>query len=224
MGYIKSGRRAYASAKRKYHRVNQWSKTPQTPRELALQAYKGVKYLKGLVNSEMLHTDTSLTLGSNQSQIFSLCQIAQNDTDTGRTGNSILLRNIYIRGLLEINPTVSANSRVMIALVKDTQQIADTTPAVLDVFNTNSPESMLKLGTSGRFKVLYRKTYVLSPASGGRNAIEFTKYWKLYQHIRYNGSANTDVQKNGYYLVVISSEVVNYPSVSLTSRLGYHDN
>lgn len=224
MGYIKSGRRAYASAKRKYHRVNQWSKTPQTPRQLALQAYKGVKYLKGLVNSEMLHVDTSLTLGSNQSQMFSLCQMAQNDTDSGRTGNSILLRNIYIRGLIEINPSVSANSRVLICLVKDTQQIADTTPSVTDVFKTVSPESMLAMGSAGRFKILFRKTYVLSPASGGRNAIEFSKYWKMQQHIRYNSSANTDVQKNGYYLVVISSEVTNFPSVSLNSRIGYHDN
>lgn len=224
MGYIKTGKRYIASGKRKYKRAHQWANTPQTPLALAKQALAGVRHIKGLVNSEMLHTDTSLTLGSNQSQIFSLCQIAQNDTDSGRTGNSILLRNIYIRGLLEINTSVTANTRVMLALVKDTQQVADTTPAVLDVFNTQSPESMLKLGTSGRFKVLYRKTYVLSPASGGRNAIEFTKYWKVYQHIRYNGSANTDVQKNGYYLVVISSEVTNFPSVSLISRLGYHDN
>jgi len=46
MGYIKRGRRYIASGKRKYARVNQWSKTPQTPRALAIQAYNGVKYLK----------------------------------------------------------------------------------------------------------------------------------------------------------------------------------
>lgn len=224
MGYIKSGRRAYASAKRKYNRANQWSKTPQTPRQLALQAYKGVKYLKGLVNSEMLHVDSSLILGSVQSKIFSLCEMAQNDTDSGRTGNSILLRNIYIRGLLEINPAVTANSRVLICVVKDTQQVNDTTPVVLDVFKTNSPESMLAMNSAGRFKILYRKTYVLSPASGGRNAIEFNKYFSMRQHVRYNGPANTDIQKNGYYLLVITSEVTNFPSVSLTSRIGYHDN
>lgn len=214
--------------KKRYNRSKRsstpWYRKKYDALALAQKAAQGVYYLKGLVNSEMLHVDTSLILGSNQSQIFSLTQIAQNDTDSGRTGNSILLRNIYVRGLIEINPSVSANSRVMIALVQDTQQVADTTPAVLDVFKTNSPESMLAMPSAGRFKMIYRKTFTLSPASGGRNAIEFTKYWKMRQHIRYNSTANTDIQKNGYYLIVITSEVTNFPSVALTSRVGYHDN
>lgn len=224
MGYAKKAQRYIASGKRKYARANAWSKTPQTPRDLAIQAYNGVKYLKGLVNSEMLHTDTTLSLGANQSQVFALCQITQNDTDTGRTGNSILLKSIYIRGVIEINTAVTANSRVMICLIKDTQQIADTTPSVTDVFKSPSPESMLNLNASGRFKVMFRKTYTLSPAAGGRNVIEFTKYWKTQTHIRYNSVASTDIQKGGYYLVVISSEVANFPNVSLQSRVGYHDN
>lgn len=195
-----------------------------SPMQVAQSALRATRYLKGLVNSEMYHVDTSLNLGSAQSKIFSLCDIAQNDTDSGRTGNSILLRSIYIRGLIEINPAVTANSRVLICVVQDTQQVGDSTPVILDVFKTNSPESMLAMNSAGRFKVLYRKTYVLSPSSGGRNAVEFNKYFSMRQHVRYNGPANTDIQKNGYYLLVLTSEVTNFPTVSLTSRIGYHDN
>lgn len=212
------------SYKKKPSWYNKKYSVSASPMQVAQSALRATRYLKGLVNSEMFHVDSSLVLGSNQSKIFNLCDIAQNDTDTGRTGNSILLRNIYIRGLIEINPSVTANSRVLICVVQDTQQVNDTTPVVLDVFKTNSPESMLAMNSAGRFKILYRKTHVLSPAAGGRNAIEFNKYFSMRQHVRYNGPANTDIQKNGYYLLVMTSEVVNYPSVSLTSRIGYHDN
>lgn len=217
-------KRYYSSAKRKYHRVNKWSKTPQTPRALAWQAYKGVKYLKGLVNSEMLHLDNSYSLGASSNAIYHITGMSQNDTDSGRTGNSILLRNIYIRGLIEINPAVTGDSRVLVALVKDRQQISDTTPSVTDIFKSTSPETMLNLNASGRFKVLWRKTYVVAPVSGGRNAIEVKRYWKIYDHVRYNGSGTADIQKNGYYLVVITSEPVNHPTVNFSTRIGYHDN
>lgn len=224
MGYISKGRRYYASAKRKTRRFRKWYNTPQTPKALAMQALKKARYLQGLVNSEMLHLDNSYSLGAASNAIYHITGMSQNDTDSGRTGNSILLRNIYIRGLIEINPAVTGDSRVLVALVKDKQQISDTTPGVTDIFKSTSPESMLNLNASGRFKVLWRKTYVVAPVSGGRNAVEVKRYWKIYDHVRYNGSGTSDIQKNGYYLVIITSEPANFPTVNFNTRIGYHDN
>lgn len=225
MGYVKTAKRYYSSGKRKYKRAQVWANTPQTPKALAWQAYKATKYLKGLVNSEMAHKDNSFSLGSAQSKIFSFVNIAQGDSASDRTGNSILVRNLYVRGTMEINTSVTGDTRICLMLVKDTQQVGDTTPSVSDIVTSSTdPDTLLATGTFGRFKVLWRKNYALTPVSGGRNVVSLSKYWKVYDHVRYNGSANTDIQKNGYYFVVITSENVNYPSVNFNARAGYHDN
>lgn len=202
-----------------------WYDKKYSAQQLAVKAWKATKYLKGLVNSEMLHKDTTLTMSSAQTNIQSLVAIAQGDTDAGRTGNSLLLRNIYIRGSMNINAAVTGNTRITLALVKDTQQTSDATPAVSDIFQSSTdPDSLLATGQFGRFKLLWRKTYCLTPVGGGRNVINLHKYWKVYDHIRYNGSASTDIQKNGYYFVAISSENTNFPGINFNSRIGYRDN
>jgi hypothetical protein len=217
--------RNFSRRSRTTRRKTSWYNKKYSTMQLAKKAWAATKYLKGLVNSEMLHKDTNIVLGATQSRILQVVDITQNDTDTGRTGNSLLLKNIYFRGQLTINPSVTSNTRVTLALVKDKQQVADTAPSLGDIFTSSTdPDTLLNLSTTGRFKILWRKTYTLTPVGGGRNCYDITKYWKLYDHVRYNGPASTDIQRNGYYLAIITSEAANFPTVNLNNRVGYHDN
>lgn len=43
-------------------------------------------------------------------------------------------------------------------------------------------------------------------------------------HIRYNGSASSDIQKGGIYMMVLSNEATNGSSFTYNLRLGYYDN
>lgn len=218
-------RRTSRSYKRRPRRRVSWYNRKYSTLQLAKKAWYATKYLKGLVNSEMFHKNNTFTLGAAQSQIWSMVNVAIGDDDASRTGNSILLRNLYVRGTIEINSAVTGDTRVTCMLVKDKQQIADSSPSISDIVTSaTDPDTLLATGTLGRFKIMWRKTYILTPASGGRNALSLNKYWKIYDHVRYNGPLGTDTQKNGYYLVVISSENVNYPSVRFNTRTGYHDN
>jgi hypothetical protein len=213
--------------KRFSRRKTPWYRKKYNAYQLAIKAYKATRYIKGLVNSEMLHKDFSYSAGTtitNTGFITSLNAISQDDTASGRTGNSILLRNIAMRFKVEVNPAVTLDTSVLFMLIKDTQQTADTNPSISDVLNTLTPESLLNLSSSGRYKILWRKTYMLTPASGGRPAIEIVKYFKVYQHIRFNGTSGNDIQKNGYFLIALSSENTNYPTIVGSSRIGYHDN
>lgn len=213
--------------KRRFSRRSRsaWYDKRYSAKDVAIKALKNVNYIRGLVNSEMLHADNVFTLGANQSQIFSFVPIAQGDAVSGRTGNSILLRNLYVRGRLEINTSTTGNTRVTLALVKDQQQVSDTSPSISDIFvSSTDVDTLLNVSSAGRYKVIWRKTVVLTPVSGGRNAYDMHKYWKVYDHVRYNGTAASDIQKNGYYFVVITSEGVNYPTVVFNARAGYHDN
>lgn len=219
MPYIRKRKQTNKKIKKPY-----WYDRKYSAKDMAITALRNVNYIRGLVNSEMLHKDTVVTLGSNQSNITQIIDITQGDSDSGRTGNSILLRNIYFRGKLEINTAVTGNSRISLILFKDKQQQADSTPSVTDLLKSNDPDAMLNLSNAGRFKIVWRKTYTLTPVSGGKNAVDFSKYWKVYDHVRYNGSASTDIQKNGYFLAIVTSEGTNYPSVGINTRIGYHDN
>lgn len=191
----------------------------------AVAAYKGVKMLRGLVNSERMYRDQTLTL-SGQSMVFPLCNFPQGDNIGQRTGNSVLVRSLAVRGNVAINSAVTSNTRLTIMLIQDMQQVASTTPATSDILASgNDPDSLLSLTNAGRFKVLWRKNYLMLPqTSGSRNAIELQKYFNLYTHVRFNGTSSTAIQKGGLYLVVVSSESTNFPSGYMNVRLGYHDN
>lgn len=211
--------------KKNYKKKSTWYNKRYSTLDIAKKAWAATKYLKGLVNSERHHTDTTLTLGSNQSFLFYLTGIAQGDTNSNRTGNSVLLKSIYLRGTMVINNAVSANTRVTLLLIKDKQQVSDTSPAITDMLvSSTDPNTLNALGTLGRFQTLWRKSYTLYPVSGGRPAITIDKYFKLQDHVRFNGTASTDIQKNGYYLVAITSEPTNYPSIVINSRISFHDN
>lgn len=203
-----------------------WYNKKYSTMQLAKKAWYATKYLKGLINSEKMYIDRAITLGATQSDIFSVNQIAVGDQTGQRTGNSILVRSLYLKGYLQINSAVLAVTRVSLCLVQDLQQISDTTPSITDIFTSISPEGIVKTGattnTAGRFKILWRQNYSL--VQGQTPNININKFWKLYSHVKFNGSAATDVQKNGYYLVMMTSEITNFPTISINARLGYYDN
>lgn len=216
----------YRKSARKYTKKRSWYDKKYSAQQLAVKAWKATKYLKGLVNSEMLHVDTSFsgTTIPNTGTVTHLTAISQGDTAAGRTGNSLLLRSLTYRARFEINSAVTSNTAITMIVFMDKQQVSDTAPAPGDILTGLSTESLLSLNTGGRFRIMMRKSYVLTPASGGRPAIEIAKYFNIQKHVRYNGTASTDIQKNGLYVLLISSEATNVPSITGNFRIGYHDN
>lgn len=212
--------------RRRYGRKTPWYMKRYNALQIARTAMRGVRKIRGLVNSEMFHIDKAYSANtiSGTGYIYNLTGIAQGDGINARTGNSLLVRNLNWRLKFEINSSVTVDTSILMAIVQDNQQVGDTDPAVTDIFASATPETLLATGTFGRFKILYRKTFILTPASGGRPAVEMTKYMNLYHHVRYNGVNATDIQKGGIYVVLIGSESTNLPTLTGTIRLGYHDN
>lgn len=191
-----------------------------------MKAVRGLNRIRGLVNSERMYVDNTMAALSGPTQVLNIQQLAIGDLSGQRTGNSILARSIYLQGYMNINSAVTVSTRYSLCLVQDKQQISDTVPVATDIFDSTSPEARIRVGasnnTAGRFKVLWRKNGLLIP--NHRPTVTFDKYFKVYSHIKFNGASAFDIQKNGYYLVLLTSEGTNFPSISLTTRLGYHDN
>lgn len=202
-----------------------WYNKKYSVSQMASRALRGVNYIRGLVNSEMFKYDTTASLAVTTSGNMDLINdMAQGDGDNTRTGNSIYIRQVDIRGELVMD-TDATSTTVRLMLVCDTQQIGDTAPGVGDVLdsalNTFSVYRPLNSDTVGRFNVLYARNYILNPQ---RPSCLFRIFRKMRLHTRFNGIAATDIQRNGLYLLAISNEATNAPAVVYTCRVSYHDN
>lgn len=215
-------RRTRSRRGRRTRRTTPWYNRKYNAMQLAAKAAKGVWYLKGLVNSEMFHYDRAETAVaiSSAGAMTNLVQIGSGDQSNQRTGNSVLLRNHLFR--LRVTKNASASTTIFrYMIVQDTQQISDTSPTVGDVLDTVDVDSPLNLANSGRFKILVNKTIMLHANSPMYHK---ESYKSMYLHIKFNGTAPTDIQKNGLYLLTISDQPTNTPVIDLWSRLGYRDN
>jgi len=201
-----------------------WDKPTTT--NVAKAAWSGVKYLRTLVNSEVHKFDVgvSTTTVSNAGQIIQLNAIAQGDTAAQRTGNSILAK--YLAGKFTILASSAATQTLFrFILFIDRQQVSDTAPAVTDILSSASTMSFLNNSQAGRFQVLEDKLFTYDVLQ------KRTSLWKYYKsfagsnlHVKFNGTAATDIQKNGIYMLLLSSEAVNQPQIIYSTRFGYHDN
>lgn len=189
---------------------------------VAKAAWSGVKYLRTLVNSESFKKDTAVSGNVTTPSITHLTAIGQDDTVSGRTGNSILVNSVSGRVSLSANATAVSNI-VRVLLVVDRQQVADSSPAIGDILNTNNDVyAHYNVNTLGRFKVLYDKIFTVNTA--GKNAVFFKFFKTINDHTKYNGTASSDVQRNGIYVVVVSDNGTNGPALASSFRVSYRDN
>ncbi|HAG6118910.1 TPA: hypothetical protein HFC92_005492 [Escherichia coli] len=177
--------------------------------------------LKGIINSEKKTHEVGAALGvSTTGNIIHLTGISIGDSANEREGNSIFMRSISARFNTTCNSSATS-SFIRMILIEDLQQVADTGPTMASVLQSDVMSS-LNSTTIGRYKVLYNKLYTVNNTD--KKSIVWTKYWDIKHHVRYNGSGVADIQKGGLYLLLLSSEATNTPTITYNIRLGYYDN
>lgn len=223
MAYYK---RKFRNRRFKRRRQVPWYRKKYNAVQVASAALRGVNYLKGLVNSEKFKHDFTGTPNVDWSgTVVSLTSISQNDTDTGRTGNSIFVRSLYIRGQVVINASATSSEFVRIMIFIDKQQVGDTAPTAADVLETtsniNAPNSPLNLQTVGRFTLLRSFQLSVNPE---KPSVQWKVNIPMRHHVRYNGTTANDIQRGGLYMLMISDNSSDLPQVRYYGRISYHDN
>ncbi len=187
-----------------------------------LRALHMVRKLKSVLAIEKkAHTLTVAGAIDDAGSIFQLTNIAQGDTNQLRDGNQIKV--LYVGGRIQWTQNDTARiTFVRTMIVQDRQQIADAAPAVGTVLQSASVNAYLNTNTLGRFKVLYDKVHTLSDT--GTEAVFLRVNLPMNSKVRYNGTALTDIQKNGIFLLLISTQPINTPSVASSLRVRFTDN
>lgn len=191
--------------------------------DVARAAWNGVKQIKQLINVEKFKFDVGPQTSSPTTTpvIADFTAIAQGDGLSARTGTSILVHSVTVKGAVAINGSATV-SFFRLILVRDTQQVGDTAPAYTDVMESASTVALLNKNTPGRFQLLYDQLFTLGSASTQVIPINF--HVVVQKHVKYNGSASSDIQKGGIYLMMVSSEATNAPAFTYHGRTCYYDN
>ncbi len=211
-------------------RGKRWRRRPRgglgsvSLRDAAYGAMAGVRYIKSVINVEKKMKDLGATASASTTPlVYCLNDMAQGVTDSTRVGNSLKAQSVAITGSITWDTTGTQNRGVRMMLLWDNQQVADTAPTSTEIFGSATPSlwSHLNPESHGRLIIVADRT-VYQSTDKLRQPLKVIR--RLSRHVRFNGAATTDLQKNGLFWVIYSNEATNTPSVQFQSFFRYVDN
>lgn len=158
--------------------------------------------------------------------------IAQGDTQSTRTGNSVNVLNIKCNvRITRGGATAGVNAGVRFAIVQDKEHVGDTQPTANAVFETVSAFDVLPdLANLERFRILYLSPYmdgdmmVLGTDDGPATRTNVLNIYKSVNiKVSFNGTAATDMEKNNLYFITMSTDLGDTLDITGTARVGYTD-
>lgn len=191
-----------------------------------MKALKIAYNIKKVLNVEYKHVETAeAALAVSQTpDIALLTGVAQGQTDATRNGNQVRAKSLLLRGQVEKNASATY-TYVRFILFQDTSSDG-AAPSASDLLDTavgaivNCP---LNKDFGKRFRVLRDKTIILNSA---RPSHSFKHFVKLGHVVEYQGTDATQASTStGHvYLMLVSNEATNTPSVNSTYRFSFIDN
>jgi hypothetical protein len=222
---------------RNVKRINQASKKPRKQRMpkripyevMAKQVYGDVlpymKSLKNLLNVEDKYVDVANTTGFNSTATLILLNgVLQDDTENGRVGISIKSVAMDLNVTLTINSSATA-SYVRLFVVRDEQPNGAAFGYGTYVASQTDVRTLTNVNFEQRFYTYVDELFALN-ANGQQNQVFRTRI-PLNFHTYYDDSDAgdiTDIAKNSLYLVIVSNEATNSPTVGYYSRYWFVDN
>lgn len=221
MVYNMSYVRRYKKNNKNPRKSVSWYNRRYSTLDLAKKAWSATKYIKSLINVETKFfdvTQTGLSISSSGS-IYPLSQIAGGSAYNQRDGNSVkAVSNLCRLSAVLNSPAESVFIRCII--FTDAEQRAST-PAVSDVLESVGYLSPINHINGSRFQVVSDTLLVLKK---DMNAISKKYFRKLNSHIKFSSATSTDTKEGNFYMLLLSDQATNVPTVNFLNRLRYVDN
>lgn len=161
-----------------------------------------------------------------------LCSIAGGAAEGQRIGRMIRVNGLVVKGVLRgTSTTATTASYVTMVLVRDTQTVGDAHAAISEIQGDTgtalAPFGLMNVANKGRFKILKRITVPVYSRNleGSIKKIEFYYKFRKPYNVRYNGTADSDIEANDTFLYWISSNPTASDAIYLdcNARLWYTD-
>lgn len=211
---------------RKYNRAPKPITTADAAYKLAGDAVKATKYLKSLINVEFKYKNVDgLPVSSTTGSMTLLNGVGQGDSDQTRDGKSIRFTSINQHIQFAQHPSATHTIiRYMLVWYYENNASAKT---ISNILETSDPLSFYEMENTGKFKVL--KDMDITMVNGGSSAHQSYRFsFPVSLHSVYTegaaGSAATDINKGALYMLVLSNEATNTPTVDHHTRLRFVDN
>lgn len=195
----------------------------------ANMAYKGFRIatrVAGLVNVEYKVKDLVATATPSTSGSLSLLNgLTKGDDYNNRDGRQVRWKSIqmYLRSTLHASAT-NTSIRVIIFIDKQASETAPTAAALLDLTTASAVDAFRNLSNRKRFVIIADKRVVI-------NTNYPEKTTRLYKRLDMkqifdDSDAGTvsDITTNSLYVLFLSDEATNVPSIVHNFRLRFIDN
>lgn len=217
----------------KKKRPNGWKRRLQVYGKAGSQLYKDVSLLKGLINTEFKFKDTYNTGGSLADSVtttgtfYLLNGISESVDYNGRTGRTIRIKSIQLRAEGVKNSSASAVATdIRLVLFWDMQPngSAPTIGSLLETGTQSSLYAFRNLNYRHRYVILSDKRVRMDSDDYNVKLMEY--YAKCNQKVIYASPSNGigDIATGSLYLLAISNEATNTPTMHFMSRIRYIDN
>lgn len=228
-----------ASAYRKTTKVTKPGPSGSGP--LRSQVRQLRTYVRKLApEQKSIDLDLDVTNLASSGAIVSIVNIPSGAGDDDRIGNTINITGIIVNGIIvrstDFTNGAANNSYIRFCVVQDTQQVADTAPTAASMFlDPAEPWNLVAPAQSSRFRVLWASQLFdlariipdsdLIPLSAIIPTMSpvFSFQWSGNVKVDYNGSAGTDVEKNGLYFVALTNNTVSTGDIEAKARVIYTD-
>lgn len=217
--------------KRNYRRRNYRRRRPasrwQNYKTGFTQLAKDVNSLKNLINVEFKWHDVHLgsTVSSTGTWLL-LNGIGQGDTATLRDGNQIRLKSIEAKAQFKLSASATTTTiRQMLVLDMDPD---GTTPTISDLLDSATAAPIVaprNMENRRRFLILKEKMINLSDGSS-KVSCQKTFYKQLDIKPIYNGTSSTiaGIKEHALFMVYVSDQATNTPTIESHHRVRYIDN
>lgn len=195
---------------------------------LAKRTATGLNEIRKLINVEekVIEVDYASNTFDTSGDLISISTVAQGLNFNERVGNSIKLQEIEINARIFMN-TTSGNTVYRFLVVRDLDGYG-TTPTPADILSNGVGSSTAPLAIKDflnrkRFSILFDEMGTLSPQ--GERGVYIHVKMDHAGHILYLGTAAAAASngKGSLYILVLSDETVNVPSLAFQSRVTFTD-
>jgi hypothetical protein len=181
------------------------------------------------MNPEFKHSDSSANSSiSSTAGLVLMSGIAQGDSNVTRDGNSVKITGFYGDLTAAMNASATTTRlRTVIFVDMRNQGVAPTASDVIDTASTVQGLPNVD-AQPGRFAILFDQVNTMVLASDSRTIhfrFDLTKELRNL-HLTYSGTGATVASISGpaIYMLLLSTESTNTPSVVMDARLTFLDN